>query len=138
MKREDWEGPPPPEELKAIHDPDLAGIIARNKERHFMSLNKRAARPEYVHSRASFGDKAWMGVKHFLYGFVVAGFTAFQTTGNLGTALVAGAVGGVAGATRKIVKESRKDKGKDWSDFLDRALELAILLVKTWRERRQK
>ena len=118
----------------------IEALIARNKAREdtaFMASFKPVDVPDFVHPGVPLSDRIWMGAKHFLYGFVIAGGTAFQTTGNWTTALVAGLVGGAAGATRKIVKETRKDQGKDWSDFLDRLLELAILLVKVWRERRK-
>lgn len=123
------------EHPKPIMD-KLEGLVARNRARELASF-KPVEVPEMVQPGVPLSDRLWMGTKHFLYGFVVAGFTAFQTTGNLTTALIAGTIGGAAGAGRKVVKESRKDKGKDWSDFLDRILELAILLVKVWRERKK-
>lgn len=112
-------------------------LVARNRERELASF-KLVNVSEFVHPGVPLSDRIWMGAKHFLYGFVLAGVTAFQTTGNVTTALVAGVVGGVVGAGRKVIKETRKDKGRDWSDFLDKLLELAIEVVKMIRERRKK
>lgn len=108
----------------------LEALSARNRKRELASF-KPVDVPDFVHPGVPLSDRVWMGAKHFLYGFVLAGATALQTTGNVTTALIAGVIGGAAGATRKVYKETRKNEGKDWFDILDKLLELIIIYLRT-------
>lgn len=125
--------PEPENELKPIDNPDDQPGEGRDLLKPNLSKVPATAMPVPV---ITFWDRAWVTTKHFTYGALLAGVGGLIAGAAWPVALGLAISGGVAEAARKTYKDKNAENGSKWPDILDKALELIVLLVKAWRERK--
>jgi hypothetical protein len=89
-------------------------------------------------TQLTFWEKSWIGTKHFIYGFILAGVPAIAISHDPWYLLISGLAGGALSAWRKTEKDKAVANGNDWPDVLDKLLSLILQLIQAWRESKNK
>lgn len=118
-----------PKELKPIFRDD-------KKDPPTLPCPNKVPVPGMPAQKITFWDKAWIGTKHFIYGFLLSGVAAFAVSKDPYYLLVAGAFGGAIEAWRKVHKTNMEEKDSDWADVLDKLLCIVVELIRLWREKK--